>query len=76
MGNKTSLADGVGQAVRRRRLGQSMTTVELGDLIGKTNQAVGQYEMGHRGIRWEVLEKLASALGTRPSHIVREAEGR
>ena len=65
----------VGNAVRRRRLGKSMTATELGDLVGKTNQCIGQYELGRRRISQQMLYVIAAALGTRPSHIIREAEG-
>ena len=62
------------QAVRRRRREKDMTTIELGNRVGKTNQCIGQYELGRRRISLSVLKDLAAALGTRPSHIVREAE--
>ncbi len=53
----------IGSIIREERKAQGLTMKELGGIIGVSEQAISQYELGKRAIKYEVLEKIAAAFG-------------
>jgi SOS-response transcriptional repressor LexA len=53
-----------------------MTQERLGDVIGKTGSAIGQYESGSREPYAEALKMLAGALDTSSSYLLGETDDR
>lgn len=55
-------AELVGKALTRRRKERDLTQAELGELVGVSGSAVGQWEQGRTKPGWRQLQKLAEAL--------------
>lgn len=53
----------IGKRIKRLRKSKGLNQAELGELIGKSNGAISQYELGQTDIPTSVLVKLAEALG-------------
>jgi transcriptional regulator with XRE-family HTH domain len=53
----------IGSLIREERKAQGMTMKELGKAIGVTEQAISQYELGKRPVKYETVEKIVKAFG-------------
>lgn len=64
----------LGNAVARRRRTLEMSLDALAEASGVSRTLISGIERGHRNASMRTVFKLASALGARPSDLVREAE--
>ena len=53
----------VGERIRSIRKKKGIPMKQLADMIGVSEQAVSQYELGKRAVKIDTAEKIASALG-------------
>jgi transcriptional regulator with XRE-family HTH domain len=51
----------------------SLTQKELGDKVGTQYQNIARLERGDRGPSWEMVVKLANALGVEPNNFLETA---
>lgn len=61
-----------GDNIRRIRKHRKLTLKELGEGVGLSEQAIGQYERGERTISIEILKKIAFALDVNLSELLDE----
>lgn len=54
--------DDIGKNIREIRDGKGITRADLGASVGVTGQAIYQYESGKRALKFEMIEKIATAL--------------
>lgn len=72
---QTELGQLFGRAVRARRLAMGLTQSELGRRIGAGKCLISDVESRTRGgVTLSMAERIATALETRASDLVREAE--
>ncbi|MBF0474085.1 MAG: LexA family transcriptional regulator [Nitrospirae bacterium] len=58
-----SLIDDIRKKIRSERNRHGWTAEQLGDMVGLDGAAILHYETGRRGIRIEILERIAKTLG-------------
>ena len=63
-----------GFALKQLRLKKDLTQQELADACGLDIGYIGGIERGQRNPTLEVIESLASVLGTKPSDLLRRAK--
>lgn len=56
--------------LRRLRLAKGMTQEELADAAGLRQALISELESGKVDVRLDTLQRLASALGTRPADLL------
>lgn len=59
----------IGDNIRKYRKQKGLTQKELGQLCGKSESQISQYEIGFRSPNYETLLKIADALHVQPSDI-------
>lgn len=64
-----------GNRVRALRLELGLTTVELAERVGTSNQQIGRLERGERRLTQDWMRRLADALGREPWELLPEAPG-
>ncbi len=52
-----------GAILRAERKAQGISMQDLGDSVGLSNQAISQYELGKRALKYSIAETLAKELG-------------
>lgn len=61
----------IGDRIKRRRLEQGMTQLQLAQIAGVTKGAVSQWELGGtKNLKLEVFLKVCEALHTTPEYLV------
>ncbi len=70
----TSVNEAIGQCIRRLRIDLGVSQEELAQRAGIHRTYISQLERGIKSPTLIVLTKIAKALGTRPSHILRLIE--
>jgi transcriptional regulator with XRE-family HTH domain len=65
----------LGRAIRTRREDMGMSADELAGATGMSRQGIHALESGRLDPTYDALLTLAEALGTKPSGLVRLAEG-
>jgi transcriptional regulator with XRE-family HTH domain len=64
---------GLGRSIRAARRAQGRSQEELADLAGLDRSHMGKIERGERNITLLNLVKVAEALSSKPSEVLREA---
>lgn len=62
-----------GNRVRALRLERGLTTVELAERVGTSNQQIGRLERGERRLTQDWMSRLADALACEPWELLPEA---
>ncbi len=71
-----ALCHAMAAILREKRLSAELSLTKMAELSGLTRQMVGFVEKGSRVPSLDTLAKLAIALGTSPSSLLRDAEKR
>ena len=64
----------LGSNIRKCRQGKKMTMKQLAAIVGVSEQAISQYELGKRTIKIELLRKIATALNVPLADFVLDAD--
>ena len=70
-----ALATSLGHIIRNHRSATNLSQEALAERSGLHRNYVGLVERGERNVTIEALDRIAMALGTRGSSLLREAEG-
>ena len=70
--DETAFFRQLGTRIAERRKAQDLTQVQLGELIGITQQQIASFEIGRRRIPVSTLPLLAKALGTSIEELIGE----
>lgn len=62
----------IGIKLRTIRKNNKLTLKQLGELVGLSEQAIGQYERGDRNPSIEILNKIAAALGVSVNELIKD----
>ena len=66
----------IGIKLRTIRKNNKLTLKQLGELVGLSEQAIGQYERGDRNPSIDILNKIAAALGVTVNDLLEESESK
>ncbi len=61
----------IGENIRRIRKEKGITQKELGERLDMTQSAIGQFENDKTSPKKDTIEKIASALGVKPSELMK-----
>lgn len=62
----------IGIKLRTIRKNNKLTLKQLGELVGLSEQAIGQYERGDRNPSIDILNKIAAALGITVNDLIKD----
>lgn len=60
----------IGHNIKQIRKSKGLTQKELGELLGMSQAAIGQFESKKSNLKTDTIEKIASALSVSPADIV------
>lgn len=62
----------IGKNIREIRKKRNLSQRELGELLGVTQSAVGQFEKNGSNLRAETIQRIAAALGVLPGDLLQD----
>jgi transcriptional regulator with XRE-family HTH domain len=71
---RNSLPERIGAALRRRREAQEISQEAFAEAVGMHRTYYSAIERGRKNMRLETLEKICTALRSRMSEVIKEAE--
>ena len=71
--NKTEVAAALGRVVREHRLRKKLSQEQFAELVDLSKNYVGNLERGEHEITITTLNRIARALGTTASELIKEA---